>query len=478
MLLVNAYAQRVVRKINKDISKQEIEAHLYYYASDEMRGRNTGTIENKIAARYIAERFRSYGVKSFEDYEDYFQEVNLIRNKVPDYAQLTVGDSVYTLWKDIIIQDAANVDMDSTGYVFINYGTAADFEGKDFTDKIAIGVYAQPQEGTRLPRAEMVALLKEKGAKALLELYRPTRYNWPLLVNYLSNDSYQLNDQSAASAGDFPVGWIVDPDLERLKFLRASDSLKVSLEIRGSEIDSLSVPNVVGYIPGTDPELKEEYILISAHLDHVGVKNVTAGEDSIYNGARDNGIGISNMLATAEYFAKNPPKRSLLFLACNAEEVGLLGSKWYADHPIVPLRKTVYNINTDTGGYNDVTKITVIGLNRTNTTQELEKASNAFGLDVIDDPVPEENLYRRSDNISFAEKGIPSISFGPGFTAMDEEINKYYHQPGDEPHTINYDYLTKYCKAYIYAVYLLSEKKTLDWTSGDDFEQAGKELYE
>jgi len=470
-------AQKIVKKIKRSVSQQQIESHLYFYASDELRGRNTGTIENKIAARYIAEQFRAFGVDPVGGQEDYFQGVDLLRTRIPNKAQMVVGDSIYNLWDDMIFTSPANIDIDSGQYVFIDYGKAEDFEGKDFTGKIAVGIYALPPEGQRLSKEEMVAILKEKGAVALLELYRPSKFDWPLLINYLSNDSYKLLT-GEREVNDFPVGWIVDPHFERLKFFRESVSLAVSLHVSGSQVDSLTVPNVVGYIEGTDPDLKDEFILISAHLDHVGVKNAVPGEDSIYNGARDNGIGITNMLTSAEFFGKYPPKRSLLFLACNAEEVGLLGSEWYASHPLVPLRKTVYNINTDTGGYNDVTKITVVGLNRTNTAPELIKAGEPFGLTVIDDQVPEENLYERSDNVSFAKKGIPAISFDPGYTSMDEEIKKYYHQPGDEPSTIDYEYLTKYCQAYIYAVYLLSEKEELTWTDGDPYQTAGDSLYD
>ena len=477
MVFSSEAQKKVVKNIKKSVSQQNIESHMYFYASDELRGRNTGTIENRIAARYIAERFRAYGVKPVDQQNGFFQEVGLTRTKIPNQAQLVVGDSVFNLWDDMIFTSPANLQIDSTGYVFVEYGTEADFEGKNFEGKIAVGIYALPPEGERLEKEVMVNLLKEKGAIALLELYRPSKFDWPLLINYLSNDSYDLNDKEVEEE-TFPVGWIVDPHLERLKFFRESDSLAVSLNIQGSQIDELTVPNVVGYIEGTDPKLKDEYILISAHLDHVGVKNVVPGEDSIYNGARDNGIGITNMLTTAEYFGKNPPKRSLLFLACNAEEVGLLGSEWYANHPMVPLRKTVYNINTDTGGYNDVTKITVVGLHRTNTAPELIKSGAPFGLTIIDDQVPEENLYERSDNVSFARKGVPAISFDPGYTAMDDEIKKYYHQPSDEPQTIDYEYLTKYCKAYIYAVYLLAEKEELKWSAGDPYQEIGDRLYE
>ncbi len=476
-LAIQVNAQKIVKHIDKYVKQNQIEAHMYFYTSDELRGRNTGTVENKIAARYIAERFRAYGVKPVPEYDDLFQPVELIKYKKPSHARLVVGDSVFNLWDDLLIIDPMNIS-DTTSYVFINYGTKEDLEGKDFEGKVAIGIYALPPEGERLSKEEMTAFLKEKGAVALMELYRPSKFDWPLLINYLSNDSYELNTGSDSTLVDFPTGWIVDSNGQRLKFFREAEGSQVSIQIGGAGFETLSVPNVVGYIEGSDPQRKEEYIMISAHLDHVGVKNVSPGEDSIYNGARDNGIGITNMLTAAEYFSKNPPKRSLLLLACNAEEVGLLGSEWYANHPWVPLKKTVFNINTDSGGYNDTSLATVVGLDRTNAAEELIKAGKPFGLRTIDDPAPpEENMYERSDHFSFAKKGIPAISYDPGYTAIDDEINKYYHQPADEPSTIDYEYLTRYCKAYIYAVYLLAEKESLQWAEGDLFQAVAEELY-
>ena len=184
------------------------------------------------------------------------------------------------------------------------------------------------------------------------------------------------------------------------------------------------------------------------------------------------------MLNTAKYFAAHPPKRSILFLACNAEEVGLLGSKWYAEHPLVPLEKTVFNLNTDTGGYNDTSIVTIVGFNRTSVTPLLVEGAELFGLKATDDPLPEENFYDRSDNVSFAAKGIPAISYGPGYTEMNEAITKYYHQAADEPNTLDYDYLIRFSRAYIYTLKQIADTdKPLWWTAGDKYEEAGKQLY-
>ncbi len=467
--------KRVIKNIDRSVSQRSIESHLRFYASDEMRGRNTATIENEIAAKYIAERLRAYGVSTPPGQDSYMQKVPLIQRKVPNVGTLIVNDSVFSLWDDLIFLTANNL-RDSTDFVFINYGTAEDLN-QNMNGKVAIGIYALPPEGIRLSKEEMIERLVEEGAIALLELYRPSKYDWPLLVNYLSGDQFELPDADIMDM-TFPTGWIVDGNGDKLNFFKDLKNKEVFIEVKGAATDTVEVPNVVGYIEGTDPDLKDEYILISAHLDHVGVKNVLGGEDSIWNGARDNGIGITNMLTAAEYFGRNPPKRSIAFLACNAEEVGLLGSQWYVDHPLFPLDKTIFNINTDTGGYNDSTKVTVVGLNRTSVKNVLIESSRPFGLETIDDPVPEENTFDRSDNVSFAEKGIPAISYGPGYTSKNEEIDKYYHQPGDEPSTINYPFIEQFCKAYIYSVWqIANQKEPVLWKEGDKYESAGDLLY-
>ena len=215
---------------------------------------------------------------------------------------------------------------------------------------------------------------------------------------------------------------------------------KLSVEAKAA----LPVPakNVAGVIMGTDPSLKNEWIVISAHYDHVGVKkNATA--DSIFNGARDNAIGTVALLQAAKFFGKNPPKRSILFLALTGEEKGLLGSEWYSNHPLIPLRQTVLNYNCDGAGYNDKTIATQIDFNRTTVDEQLKKACQAFGLELKGDPAPEQNLYERSDNLNFAVKGVPAVDLAPGVKAFDKELFKYYHQPADEVSSLRYELYRK-----------------------------------
>ena len=214
-----------------------------------------------------------------------------------------------------------------------------------------------------------------------------------------------------------------------------------------------------------------------AHYDHVGVQ-AGEGVDSIYNGTRDNGIGTTGLINAAKYFGKNPPKRSIIFIALTGEEKGLLGSSYYVDNPKIPLEETVMNLNIDNSGYTDTEYITLLDSNRTNIDEMIYQAAEEVGLKVMGDRIPDQNYYERSDQVSFAKKGVPAINFKMSMEAFDERISKYYHRPSDEFHTVDLEYIHKYWKAYIRAAELIGNwKKTPYWIEGDKFENAGDELY-
>ena len=180
----------------------------------------------------------------------------------------------------------------------------------------------------------------------------------------------------------------------------------------------------------------------------------------------------------ARYFAKHPPKRSVMFVAFNAEEMGLLGSKYFSDHPVVPLKKIVYNLNCDNGGYNDTTIFTIVGLGRTSADNDIINACKAYGIKPTGDPDSTLNLFDRSDNVNFAVKGIPAPTFGMGVTGFDEEVRKYYHQLSDEVSTMNLDYVLKYIRTYVLtASNIANNVKQPVWTKGDKYEKAWEQLY-
>lgn len=476
----SGYAQKIVKQIDAEISSQKIESHIRILASDEMRGRMTGSRENEIAARYIAERFREYGLKQAPGRDSYIQDVRLVREAPASAATLSLGDTTLKQWDNLIFIANANGVFEGD-IVLLDYALEEEMAGKDFTGKIIIAKSGAP--GVSSPRqffslsAAKAKAAKEKGALAIVELYRPTDIPWRLLVNYLSGEKFNIDTDTQSSG--FPTAWLQDGDSYWLEYFQKNKSARATLTIKNAVRQQIAVPNVVAYIEGTDPVLKNEYLIISAHLDHVGVKKpVTAGGDSIYNGARDNAIGTAAMLTTAEFFAKNPQKRSIVFLACNAEEVGLLGSKWYAENPWFPLEKAIFNFNNDGAGYNDTSLITIFGLYRSTASKHIVDAAATFGLKAIDDPAPEQNLFDRSDNVSFAAKGIPAITFSQGFNAFDAEIMKYYHQPTDHPNTLDYGYLHKYNKAYVLATWkIVNMAEKPFWVVGDKYEKAGQALY-
>lgn len=161
------------------------------------------------------------------------------------------------------------------------------------------------------------------------------------------------------------------------------------------------------------------------------------------------------------------------------EEIGLLGSQYYVEHPLIPLKQCVFNLNCDGAGYDDTGLLTTIGLSRTDAKMELEQSAKAFGLKIIDDPAPEQNLFDRSDNVNFAAKGIPSPNFAPGMKAFGGEIMKYYHQTSDNPESVDFAYLHKYCQSYAYAARLIANRKDAPkWIAGDKYEKAWQTLFE
>ncbi len=477
----NVYSQEIVQKVENAIDQKSIEAHLRFLASDELRGRMTGAAENEIAAKYIAEQLRSFGVKTAPAQDDYIQSVPLRKDVPAAKATFSVEDTTIAQWDQLLYFTTVNGEM-TADIVYANYALGDDLKSLDIEDKIVIA--RAGAKGETNPRAffglsqQKAQAVSEAGGKALIELYRSSELPWSLLKNYLSGTKFSLELNGGS---DFTRGLINDADnywVEYFSGKKKKQQGKGTINIEGAISETIEVPNVIGWVEGTDPKLKDEYLIISAHFDHVGVRQVPAGEDSIFNGARDNAIGTTALLTAAEFFANNPQKRSIVFLACNAEEVGLLGSRYYTNNPWFPLENAIFNFNNDGAGYNDKSKITVIGLERTTAESMIIEGAKAFGLEAIQDPVPEQGLYDRSDNVNFAAKGVPAIDAAPGATAFDEEVLKYYHQAADEAESLDFGYLESFYKSYVYAAYLImnaTEKPF--WKEGDKYEEAGKALY-
>ncbi|RZS93409.1 M28 family peptidase [Aquimarina brevivitae] len=472
---VLVYSQTEKEKVIETVTKNKIEGHIYFLASDELKGRETGTAENRIAAQYLANMLRSYGVKPIPNTNSYFQNVLLEKTSAVQRTSFELGD--------IKLTEIFTVNKKNTSYagdaIFVNYGLEEDYKGIDVTGKYVVCYIGAP--GTTSLQAhfrqtqQKMELAKSKGALGVIEVCSIDQGSASQLKHYLNDASLTLADEKEANS--FTYVWVNDPKESINAAFKKDKEQQIKLSIDGVNKRSITSRNVVGYLEGTDPKLKDEYIIYSAHYDHVGVGKPVAN-DSIYNGARDNAVGTVTVLAAAENIAKYPTKRSSLFILFTGEEKGLLGSKWYVEHPVLPLNQMVYCFNSDNGGYNDTTKATIIGLGRTSAKDDIIAAAKAFDLEAIDDPAPEQGLFDRSDNVHFAAKGVPAPTYSMGFTAFDAEITKYYHQVTDNPDSVDYDYLQKFFRSYVLACRKIADNpKTPFWIAGDKYYEAGQKLY-
>ena len=461
------------REIEKIVTLEETEPPLRFLAADEMRGRDTGSPELNIAANYIASQFQRWNVSKVPGVNSYFQQVPLEKRKGPQSASLQVGTASVMLNTDIIVLNSDQVNWSGE----LEMITSDDEITASLKDKVAVYIMSGDEtlsfSRARTASSLRYAKLNSFGAAGLIEIVQKLPNPWETLVARYAESVLSIRKDEKL----MPRLWMRSSDNEVIRLLQTKKSVTGSLHINREPARQLNTKNVVGFIAGTDPKLREEYIMICAHYDHLGVGKPVAG-DSIYNGARDNAVGTVAMLSAAQYFSKFPAKRSLLFMACTAEERGLLGSEWYVEHPLVPLNKTVFNVTADGAGYNDKTRAIVLGMDRIDKNDAIAQACTAAGLQASDNLKPEMDFYGGSDNFPFAKKGVTAVDFSPGFTGFGPDITKYYHQPADNPDDLDYQYLLKYFKAFVFTNHLIANMDIVPfWKAGDGFEAAGRGLY-
>jgi hypothetical protein len=474
-VVVNTNAQNHVTNIKKTVTLEKTKAQVTFLAADELKGRDTGSPELNIASKFIESAFINSKIKPAEG-TSYFQEVPFTKITPPTEAELKIGDRNFSLGKELAFYRGNDVEL--TGeIVFVGYGSNEDFQKADVKGKIVIALFGSKDEN-KIAKAlfadalEKNRLAKAGGATALFEIFLLPGVPFSSMIRYLNKERTILKTIDNA----LPHGLLQAP-AEYINEIK-STSLKGTFDLSGVKEKEITSRNVIGMVEGTDPILKKEFIVLSAHYDHVGVGEKTAEGDSIFNGARDNAIGTVALLSAADHIGKNPLKRSVLFIALAAEEKGLLGSSWYVDHPMIPLKNCVFGLNTDGAGYNDKTSITINGLEHTSSQQLLDQACKPFNIIVKGDPAPEQDLYSRSDNFSFAKMGIPSINFAPGVAQFDQELMRYYHKQDDEVDTLDFDYILKYMQSFVNTAAMLGDAKTLPgWLPGSRFAAGGTELY-
>jgi hypothetical protein len=466
------------QQINKSITKDVALEPLYYLASDELKGRSPVREEIYVAANYIRDHFKKLGIKAPDSTKDYYQAFELTIRTTATQGSLIVNNHTLEIGKELTQIGGKDVTLNAP-IIFAGYGSNEEIDTIDVKGKIVVTrMGAGDSSSINQAISEIFpkqSRLQARGAIAMVELFHHNHeVPWNVIQRYLGGSRFSMPADALPS-------FVMNPNDSN--FISTITSPQpATLSTTGNTLKAIPAINVIGWVQGTDPKLKDQFILLSAHYDHLGTttqpKTIDGKTDSIFNGARDNAVGVTAVMNAARYFAKYPPRRSVMFVAFNAEEMGLLGSKYFSDHPVVPLNKIVYNLNCDNAGYNDTTIFTVVGLGRTSADNDIISACKAYGIKPSPDPDTTLNLFDRSDNVNLAVKGIPAPTFGMGITGFDEEVGKYYHQLGDEVSSLSTGYVLKYIRSYILiAVNIANNVNQPSWRKGDKYEKAWEDLY-
>ncbi len=506
------------------ITKDAISAHLAYLADDALEGRLTGEPGFDKAAQYVADRFAEFGLAPGGD-EDWYQQVPLQGYRIDTESVSVIvhrdsGDTELTYRDDYTMSaDKVRSENHVRGeLVYIGRGVhATDYGYSDYGDigvngKILVGYSGGPgsipgderafYSSSRTKSEELVA----RGAVGWIGLRsRQSQANSPWERSRKAagtKTSMAWIDLSGAPDGHYPEiqgGASLSPAAaaalldgtpisfeETLDAIEASAVASVPLGIevtlaRKTTHEQFSSPNVIGIIRGTDPELADEYVVYTAHLDHVGV-GVEVDGDAIYNGMYDNAMGTAIMLETARALAAMPPRRSVMFIALTGEERGLLGSDYFAHYPTVPVDSIVANVNIDMPLFIfPLADIVAFGAEHSSLGAVADAAVAAEGFVLTPDPVPEEGLFRRSDQYSFVRKGIPAIYLDPGFTSSDPDFDgealrtdhrhNHYHRPSDDlSRPIDWDSAVRFTRANARIGWAIANDDARPaWNEGDFF---------
>ena len=450
------------------ITSKELSEHLYTYASDEFEGRETGEKGQKMASEYIKKEYQNLKIGSPLANDNYYQNVPLTKGGTPN-VNLSINNQNFNFVTDFVAMAGANDGTVSADeIVFVGYGIESDkysnYKDLDVKGKIVLIKAGEPKEGdiysitgtnkrskwsTRQQYRAKSRLANSKGAKAVL-FYSPQVY--PMFAKYYGKNSGRISLKDDAKKGNSMYYFYINSSVAKALSSTidedvASKIIKTSVNFTYKGISKpLSSENVVAFMKGS--EKPEEILVISAHLDHEGVK-----DGKVYNGADDDGSGTVAMLEIAEAFkmaAKNgqAPKRSILFLHVTGEEKGLLGSRYYTDiDPIFPLANTIANLNIDMIGRTDPKRksenrnyVYLIGSDKLSTElHNISEAVNSKYCNIdLDYTFNDENdpnrYYYRSDHYNFAKNNVPVIFY---FNGTHDD----YHKHTDTPDKIEYDLL-------------------------------------
>jgi Zn-dependent M28 family amino/carboxypeptidase len=475
------------------ITPDALLSHIKILASDEFEGRAPGSKGEELSIKYIADQFKAAGLKPGNPDGSYFQEVPLAGIKSDPRLQFVVNGKppMDLKFADDFVASSARlqneIKIDSSPIIFVGYGVVApeygwddykdvDVKGKTILMLVNDPAVPDPNDPSKLDDKTFKGkamtyygrwtykyeIAAQKGAAAAIIVHEtiPAAYPWQVVKSSWSKENFELDNPDKNMGAVQARSWITldvakklladcGQDFDALKksaitkeFKPVALDAKANIDIK-QQVRWFKSRNVIGKLEGADPKLKDEYIIYSAHWDHLG-KHPELPGDQIFNGAIDNASGVSAVITLANAFPKaNPPQRSILFIATTAEEAGLLGAKWYAEHPLDPLAKTLADINIDTlnvwGKARDI-EDTSYGFS--DLDDMLAAAAKRQGRPTIPNPRPEKGSIYRADNFEFSKVGLPSLYIGKnqhlmsrppnGQLRADEYDLKDYHQPSDE----------------------------------------------
>ncbi len=461
-----------------------VRAHIEFLADDLLEGRGTGTRGHEIAAAYVAAQFRAMGLQPGGENGGWYQWVPLRRSTlVPGKTSIALTSGGRTApvsefdlgLRPSITEKVRSIDA---GMVFVGYGLSDaalgidDYSGLDTRGKIVVMLRGTP-DGLPSDIAAHLASSKDQvaaahGAVGLIELGvrspQPRPATAPRVSLHARRAATGWVDKAGRSgSGNGSLRVQLNPSQEMAERLFAGAprtlaavraeaanrnarprgfALQPILSIRSeSAWEEFRSPEVIGLLRGADPALKDQYIAMMGHLDHLGLKaDAKPGEDNVYNGALDNASGVATLIEAARGFVDSgrSPRRSILFIAHTGEELGLLGAGYFAAHPTVPIGQVVGGVDLDMPvPLYQFTDVVAFGGDHSTIARAVAEAGKAMNISVSPDPMPQEAIFTRSDHYRFVERGVPAIllftGYGNGGKAKFEDFfARHYHQPSDD----------------------------------------------
>lgn len=446
------------------ITAGDVKARISLLAADSMRGRYTPSPELEQAADYVASQFRSFGLRPGGDGGTFLQRYSVDQVRLDTAASriAVAGGPAWRFGREVLFPGGVPRDVEVTAPLVLVSGVpdAKAVPGLSLAGAI---VLVAPSAGRALRASEANAVLmalRDAAPAALLVLAMTPDSAWAVIAarqgRVVTRESWEpaaplivwVRHQAAASLlATRGVDLVAVRAAEHP--LRATRlDLSLSLTLRTSVVSSVRAPNVAGILEGGDPALRSEYVVFSAHMDHLGVERPSARGDSINNGADDNASGTAAVIELAEAFARLQPRprRSMIFLTVSGEERGLWGSSYFTAHPPVPIGQVVADLNLDMVSRNWRDTIVAIGRQHSDLGSTLSRVNAAhpeLGMTAIDDLWPKERFYFRSDHYNFARRGVPVLFFFNG-------VHDDYHKVSDEPAKIDAEKESRMVKLVFY----------------------------